>query len=213
MHAAVLWRVGEAATQEGAFRLSVNRPPLTGSPPPRRRRRAFDWSTASIAILALAAAVLVYVRDGQGPFLGILIDDLWLLADMLPKVVAGCLIAVFITYLMPREMVARWVGEESGFAGLAIAVAVGAVLPGGPITIYPVAGAFLAMGADGGAVVAFLTSWTLVGYTRALVWELPFFGAHFVLWRVLIATPLPLLVGLLARVAVRTLKLRLGEKL
>ncbi len=74
------------------------------------------------------------------------------------------------------------------------------------------AGAFFAMGADAGAVVAFLTSWALVGYTRALVWEMPFFGAHFVLWRVLIATPLPLLVGVMARIAVRTLKLRLGDK-
>ena len=54
----------------------------------------------------------------------------------------------------------------------------GVILPGGPITIYPVAGAFLAMGADAGAVVAFITSWTLIGYTRALVWELPFFGSR-----------------------------------
>ncbi len=39
-----------------------------------------------------------------------------------------------------------------------------------------------------------LASWTLVGYTRALVWEMPFFGTHFVLWRMLVATPLPILV-------------------
>jgi uncharacterized membrane protein YraQ (UPF0718 family) len=179
---------------------------------PRRRRRAFDWSTATIAVLALGAAALVYVRDGEAHFLAILGSDLWLLGDMLPKVLAGCLIAVFITLLLPREIVARWVGEESGFPGLIIASVVGFILPGGPITIYPVAGAFIAMGADGGAIVAFLTSWTLVGYTRALVWEMPFFGTHFVLWRVLIATPLPLLVGIVARVAVRMLDLRLGDK-
>ncbi len=179
--------------------------------PPRRRRRAFDWATATIAALAVGAAAIVYLRDGQAHFLDILDNDLWLLGDMVPKVLAGCLIAVFITLLLPREMVARWVGEESGFSGLIIASVVGFILPGGPITIYPVAGAFIAMGADGGAVVAFLTSWTLVGYTRALVWEMPFFGVHFVLWRVLIALPLPLLVGVLARIAVRMLGLRLGD--
>lgn len=183
---------------------------MTEPSPPRRRHRAFDWSTASIAVLALAAAVTVYVRDGQAHFLAILNDDLWLLADMLPKVVAGCLIAVFITYLMPRELVARWVGEESGFTGLAIAAVMGAILPGGPITIYPVAGAFLAMGADGGAVIAFLASWNLVGSTRALVWELPFFGAHFVFWRVLLSVPLPFLAGILARYAIRAFALKLG---
>jgi uncharacterized membrane protein YraQ (UPF0718 family) len=100
--------------------------------------------------------------------------------------------------------VARWVGHESGFSGLLIAAFFGFLLPGGPITIFPVAGAFLAMGADAGAVVAFITSWTLIGYTRALVWELPFFGPDFVIWRIVEALPLPILAGILARAAVRT---------
>jgi uncharacterized membrane protein YraQ (UPF0718 family) len=181
-------------------------------PPPPRRRRAFDWATATIAALAIAAAAVVYLRDGEARFLSILTGDLWLLGNMLPKVLAGCLIAVFITLLLPREMVARWVGAESGFPGLVIASVVGFILPGGPITIFPVAGAFIAMGADGGAVVAFLTSWTLVGYTRALVWEMPFFGMHFVLWRMLVAMPLPLVVGIVARIIVRLLRQRLEDK-
>lgn len=172
-------------------------------PPPRRRRRAFDWSTATIAGLAIAAAVTVYVRGGRNHFLEILGGDLSLFAAMLPKVLAGCLIGAFVTLLLPRELVARWVGHESGFAGLLIAVFFGFLLPGGPITIYPVAGAFLIMGADAGAVVAFIVSWTLIGYTRALVWELPFFGADFVIWRIAAAIPLPIIAGLLARIAVR----------
>ena len=39
----------------------------------------------------------------------------------------------------------------------------------------------------------------LLGYTRALVWELPFFGVDFVLWRMLVALPFPVLAGLMAR--------------
>ena len=173
------------------------------APPRRRRRRAFDWSTAIIAILAFAAAATVYVRDGREHFLAILFGDLTLFAEMLPKVLAGCLIGAFVTLLLPREMVARWVGHESGFTGLLIAAFFGFLLPGGPITIYPVAGAFLVMGADAGAVVAFIVSWTLIGYTRALVWELPFFGSDFVIWRIVEALPLPIIAGLLARIAVR----------
>jgi uncharacterized membrane protein YraQ (UPF0718 family) len=175
---------------------------LTESAPPRRRRRAFDWSTAIIAVLAFAAAATVYARDGREHFVTILLGDVTLFGEMLPKVLAGCLIGAFVT-LLPREMVARWVGHESGFMGLLIAAFFGFLLPGGPITIYPVAGAFLIMGADAGAVVAFIVSWTLIGYTRALVWELPFFGADFVIWRILAALPLPIIAGLLARLAVR----------
>jgi uncharacterized membrane protein YraQ (UPF0718 family) len=176
---------------------------LTGSAPPRRRRRAFDWSTAIIALLAFAAAATVYARDGREHFFTILLGDVTLFGEMLPKVLAGCLIGAFVTLLLPREMVARWVGHESGFMGLLIAAFFGFLLPGGPITIYPVAGAFLIIGADAGAVVAFIVSWTLIGYTRALVWELPFFGSDFVIWRILAALPLPIIAGLLARLAVR----------
>jgi uncharacterized membrane protein YraQ (UPF0718 family) len=175
----------------------------TDSPPKRRRRRAFDWSTAAIAALSLTAAGIIYWRDGAEHFVDILGGDMTLLAAMLPKVLAGCLIGAFVTLLLPRELVARWVGHESGFPGLAIAAFFGFLLPGGPITIYPVAGAFLAMGADAGAVVAFISSWTLIGYTRALVWELPFFGTHFVLWRIAAALPLPIVAGLLARAVLR----------
>jgi hypothetical protein len=35
----------------------------------------------------------------------------------------------------------------------------------------PLAGAFLVIGADAGAVVAFIVSWTLIGYTRAQRWR------------------------------------------
>lgn len=78
----------------------------------------------------------------------------------------------------------------------------GFILPGGPVTMYTVAGAFLLIGADMGATVAFLTSWTLLGYTRALVWELPFFGPDFVIWRMILSLPLPIIAGLLARLLV-----------
>jgi uncharacterized membrane protein YraQ (UPF0718 family) len=177
---------------------------LSSEPAPhRRRRRVFDWSTAAIAALALGAAASVYWRDGREHFLAILFGDLTLFGEMLPKVLAGCLIGSFVALLLPREMVARWVGHESGFPGLLIAALFGFILPGGPITIYPVAGAFLAMGADAGAVVTFIVSWTLIGYTRALVWELPFFGSDFVIWRIIGALPLPIVAGLLARIAVQ----------
>jgi uncharacterized membrane protein YraQ (UPF0718 family) len=165
----------------------------------RRTRRAFDWSAAVIAVIAVTAAAVVYVRDGQARFLAILADDLGLFGTMLPKVLAGCLIGAFVTLLLPRETIARWVGSESGFSGILLATLGGALMPGGPFTIYPLAGAFLAAGADAGAACAFVISWTLLGYARAIVWELPFFGLEFVTWRIIFSLPLPILAGLAAR--------------
>ena len=170
------------------------------SAPARRKHRAFDWS-------ALAIAVLAYHVGGGGVssatartrFLAILVEDLGLFGVMIPKVLAGCLIGAFVTLLLPRETVARWVGAESGFGGIVIATIAGAILPGGPFTIYPVAAAFLAVGADVGAACAFVVAWSLLGYTRAIVWELPFFGLDFVTWRIIVSLPLPIIAGLSAR--------------
>jgi uncharacterized membrane protein YraQ (UPF0718 family) len=171
--------------------------------PARRSRRAFDWSAAVIATLAISSAVFVLARDGQARFLAIFIDDVSLFGTMLPKVLAGSLIGAFVTLLLPRETIVKWVGAESGITGILVATVAGAILPGGPFTIYPVAGSFLAAGADVGAACAFVISWTLIGYTRAIVWELPFFGLDFVTWRILFSLPLPILSGLLARYAWR----------
>jgi uncharacterized membrane protein YraQ (UPF0718 family) len=176
----------------------------------RRRIRSFEWSTAVILTLAVSSGVVVYLRDGTDKFIGILTKDLELFPGMLPKMAAGCLIAAFVTRLLPREVVARVVGAESGLLGLFIAMMMGAVLPGGPLTIYPVAGAFLLLGADVGTAIAFITAWNLLGYNRALIWELPFFGPEYVGWRIMIALPLPIVAGLLARMAARIIAARGG---
>jgi uncharacterized membrane protein YraQ (UPF0718 family) len=178
------------------------------SAPRRPKRKPVDWSTAVIAALVLGCAVQVYLRDGPQRVLQILIDDIDLFAIMLPKVVAGCLIGAYVALLLPRELVARWLGGESGLAGLIIATLAGIIFPGGPITIYPVAAALLSVGADAGVAAAFVISWTLLGYSRALVWELPFFGPDFVVWRMAVALPLPIVAGLLARVVLAVYRRR-----
>ncbi len=36
-----------------------------------------------------------------------------------------------------------------------------------------------------------VVSWTLIGYGRAVVWELPILGTDFTLWRIVISLPIP----------------------
>ena len=80
-----------------------------------------------------------------------------------------------------------------------IGTAFGAILPGGPFTAYPVAAALLTVGADFGATIAMVVSWTLIGYGRAVAWELPILGTDFTLWRIVISLPIPVLAGALGR--------------
>jgi uncharacterized membrane protein YraQ (UPF0718 family) len=165
----------------------------------RRLRKPFDWSTAAIGVVVVLAAGIVFVREGRERFFEILKSDFSLFLDIQPKVLAACIIAALVAALLPRETVSRWVGTESGFLGLVIGTLAGVILPGGPITIFPIASAFIAVGADVGVAIAFITSWTLLGYSRALVWELPIFGLDFLIWRSMAAIPLPIVAGVLAR--------------
>ena len=177
----------------------------------RRRVSSFEWSTAVIGGISLFSGTVVYLRDGAARATAILSSDLGLFGSMLPKMAAGCLVSAFVTRLLPREVVARLVGTESGMLGLLIASLMGAALPGGPLTIYPVAGAFLVLGADAGTAIAFITAWNLLGYNRALIWEMPFFGSDFVFWRILVAVPLPFLAGALARWSMAYVAARRGK--
>jgi uncharacterized membrane protein YraQ (UPF0718 family) len=167
--------------------------------PARRRRRAFDWPTALLIAIVVSAAAYVFWRDGAACFLDVVWADSGLFLRMMPNVLAGCLIAALVTILLPRDTVVRWVGKDSGLKGILISAGVGIIVPGGPFTIYPIAAAFLGMGADAAAVVTLITSWTTIGLSRSLVWELPFLGFDFVLWRWLAALPLAVLAGLIVR--------------
>jgi uncharacterized membrane protein YraQ (UPF0718 family) len=152
-----------------------------------------------VAALSLGAATTVFARSGFGRVGEIFLKDLWLFATILPKVAAGCLIGALVRVLVPRETIVRLVGEGSGLKGLALAAGVGAIFPGGPFTIFPLAGMFLLAGADRGAAVAFITGWLLLGINRAIVWEAPFFGGDVVLYRTALSVPLPIVAGFAAR--------------
>ena len=161
-------------------------------PRPGHIRKPVGWSMYVIGVLVAVSAALVWRRDGTAGVLEILTHDLTLFGGILPRVLAGCLLGAFIAEILPHEKVSRSLGPNSGLTGLLIGTAFGAILPGGPFTAYPV-------GADFGATIAMVVSWTLIGYGRAIAWELPIMGTDFTLWRIVISLPLPVLAGALGR--------------
>jgi uncharacterized membrane protein YraQ (UPF0718 family) len=175
-------------------------PPADDAEPrPGHIRKPIGWSMIVMTVLVAVSVVLVWRRDGIRGVGEILTSDLALFGGILPRVLAGCLLGAFIAEILPHEQVARSLGPKSGLKGLLIGTAFGAILPGGPFTAYPVASALLAVGADFGATIALVVSWTLIGYGRAVAWELPILGADFTLWRIVISLPLPVLAGALGR--------------
>ena len=68
----------------------------------------------------------------------------------------------------------------------------------------------LAVGADFGATIALVVSWTLIGYGRAVAWEMPIMGADFTLWRIVLCLPMPILAGALGRFVYVRVKRRMS---
>ena len=172
---------------------------LDGETRPKHARKPVGWSMIFIGAIVVVCVTLVWRRDGIDGVMEILTHDLALFGGILPRVLAGCLLGAFIAEILPHEKVSRALGPNSGLKGLLIGTAFGAILPGGPFTVYPVAAALLTVGADFGAAIAMVVSWTLIGYGRAIVWELPIMGTDFTLWRIVISLPLPILAGALGR--------------
>jgi len=194
------WPVPADDTAAMAARVRQRHPrPEAPLSQPSPSRRLIDPGIVIVVVLAIAGAVVTFRQGGFDAVRRIVVDDTLLLLGILPKVAAGCLIGALITLLVPRETVVRLVGSESGLRGLLIATLAGLVVPGGPFTVFPITVAFLAVGADRGAAIAFVTAWHVVGLNRAIIWEMPFFGAEFVGLRMLVSIPFPVLAGFAAR--------------
>ncbi|MCU0820680.1 MAG: permease [Beijerinckiaceae bacterium] len=169
---------------------------------PKVQRKPLDWGFLVVATLSLGSMIWVTLRDGFTVSQHILAEDFWLFLTILPKVALGCLIGSLIRLMIARETIEKYIGAGSGVKGLAIAAIIGTLFPAGPFTIFPLAAVLMVSGADRGAAIAFVSGWLLLGINRAIIWEMPFFGTDFVLFRFLVSLPMPVLLGLAARATV-----------
>jgi uncharacterized membrane protein YraQ (UPF0718 family) len=126
-------------------------------------------------------------------------DNLEALVLIVPRIAVALGLAGLIWVLLPRDRITSLVGKESGIRGLLIAVAAGMVTPGGPSAAFPLLAVLAASGADRGAMVAYITSWSILGMQRILVWDVPFMGAEFSAIRFAVSVPLIIFAGLIAR--------------
>jgi uncharacterized membrane protein YraQ (UPF0718 family) len=161
--------------------------------------KRIDGSLLFLMVFAAGAALACWLIKGSAAFEAAAWHELSMLLQIVPLITGGILLGGFAQALIPQAVVRRWLGEGSGVTGLLIAAGVGAFVPGGPSTSFPLVLALTAAGADAGVVIAFITGWAVLGVNRIVIWELPFMGAEFAAIRFAASLPLPLLAGLLAR--------------
>jgi uncharacterized membrane protein YraQ (UPF0718 family) len=161
--------------------------------------KRIDGSLLFLMVFAIGAALACWLIKGTEAFQAAAWHELGMLLQIVPLISGGILLGGFAQALIPQAVVRRWLGEGSGVMGLLIAAGVGAFVPGGPSTSFPLVLALTSAGADAGVVIAFITGWAVLGVNRIVIWELPFMGAEFAVIRFMASLPLPLIAGLLAR--------------
>jgi uncharacterized membrane protein YraQ (UPF0718 family) len=156
---------------------------------------------ATTLVLALVAAILLAIAFSRGRSLPVAAvraagRTLW---TNLPIVLLGFLIAGLVQVLVPKEWITQWLGGAAGFRGVLLGCLAGGLVPGSPYAVYPVVAGLYKAGASLGAVVAFVTAWSLWSVSRLPV-EVALIDPRVAALRYAITFLVPPLAGLAANV-------------
>ena len=153
--------------------------------------------TVMMGILALALLFIGYSK-GEGQHIVGMKSTWKMLIEILPLLFFAFVVAGMVQVLLPKDLISKWVGVESGLRGIIIGTVAGGLTPGGPYVSLPVVAGFLRAGASVGTMVAFLTGWSLWAVNR-LPMELGILGWKFTLIRFACTFFFPPIAGLLAQ--------------
>jgi hypothetical protein len=139
-----------------------------------------------VAVLALLAAMRGRMLLNDGLRTGA-VEFL----HLLPRIGIGVVGSGYIAEVLPRTLIAPWLGPESGLTGVVLATLGGALTPGGPVVGFAIGAAALKGGAGTPQVIAYSTAWALYAIHRLVLYEVPMMPPRVVWLRALVCLPLP----------------------
>src|SRR5262249_8283588 len=146
-----------------------------------------------VGVLALTAAVRSKALFQEGAWEGS--RDFVVL---IPRVLIGVVGAGYLAAVMPQDVIAHWIGPNSGIIGIFIGALFGAATPGGAVVGFSVGAAALKGGAGAPQVIAYTTAWSLYTIQRLINWEIHMMPPRVVWLRALVSVPLPIMAGIAA---------------
>lgn len=159
---------------------------------------AMDTTTL---ILAATTGVLLILAIRRRP--GVAIDGLlagWnTIRRNLVLLILGFALAGLVQVLIPKDLITRWLGAESGIKGILIGCVVGGIVPGAPYATFPLVASLYRAGASIGPMVGFVSAWALWSVSR-LPLEIALIDPRPALIRYAVTFFVPPLAGMLAEV-------------
>ena len=170
-----------------------------------RRNSSMLIPTIVLGVIAFVLIGIAYYKGDGQHIVGIKAASKMMI-QILPMLIFAFLIAGMIQVLLPQEMIAKWIGADSGIKGILIGTVAGGLSPGGPYVSLPIAVAMLRAGAGVGTMVAFLTGWSLWAISR-LPMEFGILGWKFTLIRLACTFLFPPIAGLIAHLLFSNVRL------
>jgi uncharacterized membrane protein YraQ (UPF0718 family) len=160
-----------------------------------------DTTTLILAAVAVILLAFAFWRERGLPQAGLLAagQTLW---RNLPILLLGFAIAGLVQVLVPKELIADWFGSQAGVKGVLVACVIGGLVPGPPYAVFPLVAVLYRSGASMGAVVGFVSAWSLWSVSRLPV-EMALVDPRAALVRYGITFVVPPVAGLLALAVAR----------
>jgi uncharacterized membrane protein YraQ (UPF0718 family) len=171
-----------------------------------RKREGSKQMDATALTLGMIAVVLLGVAFWRGrglPLAGLQAagHTLW---RNLPVLLLGFVVAGLAQVLIPKELITRWLGAEAGIKGVLVGCVAGGLVPGSPYATFPLVAALHRGGASMGAVVGFVSAWSLWSVSRLPV-EIALIDSKPALIRYAVTFVVPPIAGLVAEAIARAL--------
>jgi len=156
-------------------------------------------------ITGVIALILIIIGYSKGQHINGLTESYRMAIEIIPMLIFAFIIGGMIQTLMPKELLSRLIGAESGIRGIIFGAIAGALTPGGPYTSMPIAAGLLRSGASIPTMVAFITGWSLWAIARIPI-EVGILGWKFTVVRIASISVFPILAGLIAQVFTKLAK-------
>jgi len=147
-----------------------------------------------LLIFTLAAVILSFIANRKKTLEGLkMATNLFL--NILPSFITVLIAVAFLLAFLPKEVLAKLLGEKSGAFGFVIAALLGSIslIPG--IVAYPLSSVLLKNGASYPVIAVFITTLMMVGIVTLPV-ESKFFGFKVAFTRNLLSFIGALIIGL-----------------
>jgi uncharacterized membrane protein YraQ (UPF0718 family) len=156
-----------------------------------------NLATLTMVVLAIALWTYARLRRDGSHWRGLLRG--WsTLKSTFHLLVLAFIIVGYATVLIPDSGLQEWIGPDSGWSGIFVALGMGTFFPGGPYVVLPLIGTLNSLGIGLGATIALINGWAGLSLLHA-AWEIRYLGWRFTAVRWTLMLIFMLVIGFLAQ--------------